>query len=836
MEIAKRQRRLADEQVEIDAVVALLEEEYGRLQRNLTLFVNWSQKFPNPDQVYSDNHGPELAIALEELANLADSFRSSNNVLGYRADYVPLATFPEIRIQFWGGEANTNGGYLKIAREAEKDATIVGAENAAEIKRLLLQQTDALIELDVARAEYNAVLAEHNSLVTQYQALLRDKEYTNLSSNSYLTNPALRIISDNENRIAQERFDILVNYAYLAAKALEYELLSGATIPYQDLYTARTVDEVLTFFSTLNSTYGSLLDTSSLYPQKLSLAKDILRLTDTRVNNMLPFTVDSFVANSANWPSRADCNTPIISVATTLRTCLLQAFLLEQRIEGTEQIVFSFPTHLEDFYDGTGNDYNVRITPLQNSKPSGNCSEFAECTGVWVNLLMDQYTNNGQTPRLYLTHDGQSAYLDNNSNIVYYRPAARRFPGQAIPSGFPQGSALRQSMNINVNHVGVWQPGVSATSNFYLRSAVASGWRVELDLDSPLNVDLKNDFDAITDLELNLQTMFLTVNPLLAAVQAEMEVLREQGEPIPAALQAEYDQMVAALQANRNQENKITDEKKSAVLNSMVESFNQTAVTAPYIDPGVTHGLYSGIIGAAGFTEFGIEIEATAVNGSQPINATLCITCSATHNTAATFNGTFVETGTPTDTFSLVSDPFIEDIAGNAVTKVITLTGSVINNGGTITGIYEEHTVDAVGRETFLTSELYASRPKRVPGAATPTATIALDPGDLPHINWNSSEANCTYQLYRSAQPYFVSYPRQLASSMIGVSFIDTFTATIGQPIFYRLRALSCDANFDYLEANASYYRDSQEIGVFNFGIVPGIRHKFSVLFLCLSA
>ncbi len=239
MEIAKRQRRLADEQVEIDAVVALLEEEYGRLQRNLTLFVNWSQKFPNPDQVYSDNHGPELAIALEELANLADSFRSSNNVLGYRADYVPLATFPEIRIQFWGGEANTNGGYLKIAREAEKDATIVGAENAAEIKRLLLQQTDALIELDVARAEYNAVLAEHNSLVTQYQALLRDKEYTNLSSNSYLTNPALRIISDNENRIAQERFDILVNYAYLAAKALEYELLSGATIPYQDLYTAR---------------------------------------------------------------------------------------------------------------------------------------------------------------------------------------------------------------------------------------------------------------------------------------------------------------------------------------------------------------------------------------------------------------------------------------------------------------------------------------------------------------------------------------------------------------------------------------------------------------------
>ncbi len=494
-----------------------------------------------------------------------------------------------------------------------------------------------------------------------------------------------------------------------------------------------TVDEVLTFFSTLNSTYGSLLDTSSLYPQKLSLAKDILRLTDTRVNNMLPFTVDSFVANSANWPSRADCNTPIISVATTLRTCLLQAFLLEQRIEGTEQIVFSFPTHLEDFYDGTGNDYNVRITPLQNSMPSGNCSEFAQCTGVWVNLLMDQYTNNGQTPRLYLTHDGQSAYLDNNSNIVYYRPAARRFPGQAIPSGFPQGSALRQSMNINVNHVGVWQPGVSATSNFYLRSAVASGWRVELDLDSPLNVDLKNDFDAITDLELNLQTMFLTVNPLLAAVQAEMEVLREQGEPIPAALQAEYDQMVAALQANRNQENKITDEKKSAVLNSMVESFNQTAVTAPYIDPGVTHGLYSAI-----------------------------------------------------------------------------------------TGIYEEHTVDAVGRETFLTSELYASRPKRVPGAATPTATIALDPGDLPHINWNSSEANCTYQLYRSAQPYFVSYPRQLASSMIGVSFIDTFTATIGQPIFYRLRALSCDANFDYLEANASYYRDSQEVGVFNFGIVPG--------------
>ena len=238
--------------------------------------------------------------------------------------------------------------------------------------------------------------------------------------------------------------------------------------------------------------------------------------------------------------------------------------------------------------------------------------------------------------------------------------------------------------------------------------------------------------------------------------------------------------------------------------------------------PFVFHGLYTGIIGVAGFTEFGIDIGATAVSGTQPITATLCISCSAIHNTPATFNGMFTATGTPTNTFLLVSDPFVEHIAGLTVTKMITLSGVVLSNGGTISGTYSEQSIDQKGPVTLLASELYASRPKRVPGAITPTVTIGLSgPGGFPSVSWTGSEANCSYQLYRSGSPYFVNYPRQVASSTADLSFTDIYPATVSQPIFYRLRALSCDANFDYLEKDATYYRDSIEIGAFDFAITP---------------
>ena len=57
---------------------------------------------------------------------------------------------------------------LGILKEAERDAAIEGANSAAEVKNLLLEQTELLIEEEIAWSEFNKVVAEHNLLVDQY--------------------------------------------------------------------------------------------------------------------------------------------------------------------------------------------------------------------------------------------------------------------------------------------------------------------------------------------------------------------------------------------------------------------------------------------------------------------------------------------------------------------------------------------------------------------------------------------------------------------------------------------------------------------------------------------
>ncbi|HSH05324.1 MAG TPA: choice-of-anchor Q domain-containing protein, partial [Anaerolineae bacterium] len=708
----------------------------------------------------------------------------------------------------------------QLLRQAEADAAIIGADSAATIRQLLLDQSDALIERDIAQAEFNAVFIDHNTLILQYQTLLSAHIDDTDAYQDYFNKPAYRLIYDSTSSQFAVDFEFLLHSAYLTAKALEYELLDPSLIPYNDLYTARTTQEVRTFLEGLDTLHGQIVYNGDSTVYNYSLAEDFLGLTDPYLLTLLPFTVDP-LAN--NWPTRAECAGPFTTAPQipTLRGCLFQEFL-NTETQTDNDIQFGFNTPLEQFYDGSV--WNIRIDPLVGDD-SANCTTSPLCSGgVSLNILTNQTYSDGP-PRIRLIHDGLSSYIRQTGGqgspltTTQYAPAAPHFVGDATPAGFPTGARVTVPMNAAVNGV-----GGNSTDGFTLLSAVTTGWELRFNKNSIFNTDL--DFDQITDIEVNLHTRSRGVQEFhLNNLQAQINSFKQDGKTIPLTLQTEYDQHKATLLAQALSLSP-SDEAK---LTTIVDAMRQQSAPQNLLDPNVINGLYRGSMLTFGFADLGLFINATTNTGSQPITATLCITCSALNNIPATLTGNFVATGTPTDTFALTSGPFPETIDNQTFTTYITITGDVINHGNTISGTYQELSITPTGQQFTLVGDFIASRPLRTPGSTSAPLAITL-PTPTPitdaNLAWSATDTNCGYQLYRSATPYFVRNPRLLLTSIF-----DDLTTTTNDPNatgapdlnrFYRLRTLSCGANLNILEPNASYYQDSNEVGLFTFTLVNG--------------
>lgn len=362
-------------------------------------------------------------------------------------------------------------------QNAANQAQVIGANSAAVIQNLLLQQAEVMIELDIAVDEFNRVSAEHNQLVDQYHRWVNLREQAQANQlDSYLNNPAYRILRDSLTVEASRSHGLSARFAYLTAKALEYEFL----VRYpnlNDIFKARTADDVDNFLNDLEAFRLALGSPGerNRYPYRISLAKDVIGLSDQNL--------DPNGALSATERSRLRFQNFQDVIAASVVTDTSGAVIA---------IEIPFSTSLLDNRIFTPNIWNNRIAGV------GLPLDVPNTQGIAVNVLTRQFGNVG-TPEVQLTHSGHASYRTATGALVQYVPENAKLSGYIVPAGFESKTKTATILS-SVNGNGQGTP----SSAFFNRSVAASHWILRIDLNSPFNRQLQ--LDQIEDIEIQMDT------------------------------------------------------------------------------------------------------------------------------------------------------------------------------------------------------------------------------------------------------------------------------------------------------------------------------------------
>ena len=177
------------------------------------------------------------------------------------------------------------------------DFQIKMASDDTAVKNLLLQQADALIGIDVAVNNKNAMIAAFDSAMNQKESLLALwRNNLDFYEKYYVQKlPYHRIIQSQNILNLTAEFNELAHYAHLATKALEYKFmevlenvdLPGGTLNSSDLFKCQTSYDFENYLSRLQQ-YNVLECPAGEFQQhyyRLSLAYDILGLTDENLGD-----------------------------------------------------------------------------------------------------------------------------------------------------------------------------------------------------------------------------------------------------------------------------------------------------------------------------------------------------------------------------------------------------------------------------------------------------------------------------------------------------------------------------------------------------------------------
>ncbi|MCP4541744.1 MAG: hypothetical protein GY832_31820 [Chloroflexi bacterium] len=388
---------------------------------------------------------------------------------------------------------------LRDVQQAATQAEITGANSNATIRNLLLQQADLMIEHDLAIDEFNRLSDEHNHLVEKYRNLLnlRIKAQENLID-SYLNNPAYRILRDTWTVEAARSHALAAQFAYLTDKALEYEYLTP--IPFMDdIFMARSADDIDNFLNELEIWRFAISDPLGLYSYNISIAQDLLGLSD---ENLDP--------NSELTPSER----------AQLRYELFQEYLQQHTI--TDTVEFQFVTSLEDNNIFSSNIWNNRIAGV------GLPPDVPGAEGVSINILTRQLGDAG-TPLITLRHaGGYATYRTRGDEIVKYEPGNARLVGYQIPVDVEiNGNARTAAIVCGVNGN---QQGTPNSQLFNL-SVATSDWTLTIDLTDAFNQDL--DISYIEDIEIIMDTIGYALPGRRMAAQMDALKLRAELDNVP---------------------------------------------------------------------------------------------------------------------------------------------------------------------------------------------------------------------------------------------------------------------------------------------------------------
>jgi uncharacterized repeat protein (TIGR01451 family) len=572
---------------------------------------------------------------------------------------------------------------LQALKQAEAQAEIEGANSAAAIRNLLLQESEALEEYDIALAELNKVAAEGNYLAQRSSRLLnrRHQAINRVAShNSHLLSPAYRIWRDSLTTQSMQAHALAAQFAYLTARAAEYELLT----PYPDLgqiFRARTSNDIRLFLDGLKVWVQALDLPGQLnrYPYTLSLARDLWGLTDQALDP------DGALSEEELHQERYE----------EFQT-ILQDNLDAGRLE------FWFGTTL----DQQRAEQQYLFSPnIWNNRIAGIGAPLAQSEGVWINIVTRQSDDVGD-PEVVLIHGGWAggaeAYRNAAGQLVYYDPDT------AVPVGYVLPAELDPANTTAVLRPGINGAGAIPNSALMNLSVAASTWTFRIPAESRGDLD----YSQIEDIEIVMDT---TGRALAGqAEQAERDALRLQAGLPMEPVEIEWAVKAPAAAAGR---------------------LAQGAM--PPIIAGAIGGPYFGNVVVTSPLSLTVQVlNLDLWNDGGTVTGTVNV------DETSLYSGDIgLDVVTVGDEFTITtSAPFTTVVAGRTVTQAFTLVGQAEEEGDVLKAAYTG-TIESLLPDPILVQGTFsASRPgapasERLsvqagawtvqPGASTPvTATL----------------------------------------------------------------------------------------------------------------
>lgn len=296
--------------------------------------------------------------------------------------------------------------------------------------------------------------------------------------------PELRILHTQAALDYSASLSAATHYTYLAAKSLEYKYLKplnvtmpgGETLSVADIYkvqTAEDIDRILNNLSAFDScSWGSVSRT----PVKISLAYDILGLTNKYLNPTGTLTTTEVSA---------------------LRKQKVRDFIAGKVNKSTNSLTYEFSTSLNDFYISKLNKFNMKIWWGTASPPC----DPVQAGGVAVNLITSQVSGL-IGPYVTLSQRGHSTYYDKDKNILEYIPVSEYLNMQNIgnDSSVTTTGSFFSSINTAPVSGTLWDP------SFKGRSVASSNWQMTIE---DIGYELI-DWTLINDIELYIDTIAST--------------------------------------------------------------------------------------------------------------------------------------------------------------------------------------------------------------------------------------------------------------------------------------------------------------------------------------
>uniref|UniRef100_UPI0025EB39EC hypothetical protein n=1 Tax=uncultured Thiodictyon sp. TaxID=1846217 RepID=UPI0025EB39EC len=367
----------------------------------------------------------------------------------------------------------------------------VNLEKTYVIKDLLLSAAEAEIEVQLAVQQKNSAIADFDNSLQEKENLwqLYQRALDQLSCYTERSAP-LRILKSQATIVLADRINYTAHYAYLAAKALEYQdlmpledqpVVGGLSIT--DLFKAQTTSDLETFLLKLNALGTTQCPWGTFDPQYpvISLAYDILGLTDRYLD-----------------PDGDGQATPGKSIAQARREAV-QAFIIAN-VNAAGHLHFPFTISENASFFAGSRQYNLKLW-------SGPAPSFCEplvtpVLGTAINVISTQSTN--FRPKVRLRQTGHSSLRNGFGEVVSYIPISNfhflfEGGGDFVPYKEAEFVAYTNATDPRTQSGGTW------TGGFKGRSISASNWEVEL-FDSRVMYPA-TDLSKITDIQIHMDAI-----------------------------------------------------------------------------------------------------------------------------------------------------------------------------------------------------------------------------------------------------------------------------------------------------------------------------------------